>query len=130
MPQDYSTYLKDTETAISFLARTGSKDEKTRVANLLGSLNFTRQEMERSLKSLSGGQKAKVFFAKMNMDKAEVLLLDEPTRNLSPTSQPEIIESLKSYKGAIIAVSHDRNFIREVFDRVYELDSKGLRQIN
>ena len=97
---------------------------------MLGSLNFTRQEMERSLKSLSGGQKAKVFFAKMNMDKAEVLLLDEPTRNLSPTSQPEIIESLKSYKGAIIAVSHDRNFIREVFDRVYELDSKGLRQIN
>ena len=130
MPQDYSTYLKDTETAISFLARNGSKYEKTRVANLLGSLNFTRQEMERSLKSLSGGQKAKVFFAKMNIEKAEVLLLDEPTRNLSPTSQPEIIESLKSYKGAIIAVSHDRDFIREVFDRVYELDSKGLRQIN
>lgn len=130
MPQDYSTYLKDTETAISFLARTGSKEEKTRVANLLGSLNFTRQEMERSLKSLSGGQKAKVFFAKMNMDRAEVLILDEPTRNLSPTSQPEIIESLKSYKGAIIAVSHDRDFIRKVFDRVYELDSKGLRQIN
>lgn len=130
MPQDYFEYLKDSETPISYLAKQDSKDEKTRVSNLLGSLNFSREEMERSLKSLSGGQKAKVFFAKMNMDRAEVLLLDEPTRNLSPTSQPEIIESLKSYKGAIIAVSHDRDFIREVFDRVYELDSKGLMQIN
>lgn len=47
----------------------------------------------------------------MNLDKAEVLIIDEPTRNLSPLSKPEIIEALKNYKGAIIAVSHDREFI-------------------
>ena len=129
MPQDYFDYLKDFETPISYLAKDSSKDEKTRVSNLLGSLNFSREEMERSLKSLSGGQKAKVFFAKMNMDGAEVLVLDEPTRNLSPLSQPEIIESLKSYKGAIIAVSHNRDFIKEVFDQVYNLDFSGLNEI-
>ena len=129
MPQDYFGKLKDFETPISYLAKDSSKDEKTRVSNLLGSLNFSREEMERSLKSLSGGQKAKVFFAKMNMDGAEVLLLDEPTRNLSPLSQPEIIESLKSYKGAIIGVSHDRDFIKEVFDQVYKLDFSGLSEI-
>ena len=124
MPQDYFEYLKDSETPISYLAKQDSKEEKTRVSNLLGSLNFAREEMERSLKSLSGGQKAKVFFAKMNMD--QVLILDEPTRNLSPLSQPEIIASLKAYKGAIIAVSHDRDFIEEVFDKVYELTALGL----
>lgn len=129
MAQDYFEKLKDSETAISYLAKHDSKEEKTRVSNLLGSLNFAREEMERSLKNLSGGQKAKVFFAKMNMDKAEVLILDEPTRNLSPLSQPEIIESLKNYKGAIIGVSHDRDFIKEVFDRVYELDYSGLNEI-
>lgn len=129
MAQDYFEKLKDSETAISYLAKQDSKEEKTRVSNLLGSLNFAREEMERSLKNLSGGQKAKVFFAKMNMDKAEVLILDEPTRNLSPLSQPEIIESLKDYKGAIIGVSHDRDFIKEVFDRVYELDYSGLNEI-
>lgn len=126
MPQDYFEYLKDSETPISYLAKQDSKEEKTRVSNLLGSLNFAREEMERSLKSLSGGQKAKVFFAKMNMDGDQVLILDEPTRNLSPLSQPEIIASLKAYKGAIIAVSHDRDFIDEVFDKVYELTALGL----
>lgn len=130
MPQDYFGKLKDSETPISYLAKQDSKDEKTKASNLLGSLNFAREEMERSLKSLSGGQKAKVFFAKMNLDGAEVLILDEPTRNLSPLSQPEIIASLKAYKGAIIAVSHDRDFIREVFDKVYELNPRGLKQIN
>lgn len=129
MPQDYFGKLKDFETPISYLAKDSSKDEKTRVSNLLGSLNFSREEMERSLKSLSGGQKAKVFFAKMNMDGAEILVLDEPTRNLSPLSQPEIIESLKAYKGAIIGVSHDRDFIKEVFDKVYNLDFSGLDEI-
>ena len=129
MPQDYFGKLKDFETPISYLAKDTSKDEKTRVSNLLGSLNFSREEMERSLKNLSGGQKAKVFFAKMNMDGAEVLVLDEPTRNLSPLSQPEIIESLKSYRGAIIGVSHDRDFIKEIFDQVYKLDFSGLNEI-
>lgn len=129
MPQDYFGKLKDFETPISYLAPSGSKEEKTRVSNLLGSLNFAREEMERSLISLSGGQKAKVFFAKMNMDRAEVLVLDEPTRNLSPLSQPEIIESLNNFRGAIIAVSHDKDFINQVFDQVYELDCLGLRKI-
>lgn len=129
MPQDYFEYLKESETPISYLAKQDSKDEKIRVSNLLGSLNFAREEMERSLKSLSGGQKAKVFFAKMNMEGDQVLILDEPTRNLSPLSQPEIIASLKAYKGAIIAVSHDRDFIDRVFDQVYKLDYNGLRKI-
>lgn len=129
MPQDYFEYLEDKETPISYLVKQDSKEEKIRVSNLLGSLNFSREEMERSLKSLSGGQKAKVFFAKMNVEGAEVLILDEPTRNLSPLSQPEIIESLKAYKGAIIAVSHDRDFIDQVFDQVYKLDYNGLRKI-
>lgn len=129
MPQDYFGKLKDFETPISYLAKDTSKDEKTRVSNLLGSLNFSREEMERSLKSLSGGQKAKVFFAKMNMDGAEVLVLDEPTRNLSPLSQPEIIESLNNFRGAIIGVSHDKDFISQVFNQVYEIDASGLRKI-
>ena len=129
MPQDYFEFLNDFETPISYLAKDTSKEEETRVSNFLGSLNFAREEMERSLKSLSGGQKAKVFFAKMNLDGAEVLVLDEPTRNLSPLSQPEIIESLNKFKGAIIGVSHDKDFINQVFHKVYELDTSGLRKI-
>jgi len=62
----------------------------------------------------------------MILGKSEVLVLDEPTRNLSPLSGPEIRSALKDFGGCIIAVSHDRKFISEVFDKVYSLDETGL----
>lgn len=126
MPQSYFAYEKDEVSAIDYLSKTFTKEENIKTSNFLGSLNFKREEMYRSISALSGGQKAKLFFAKMNLDKAEVLILDEPTRNFSPLSKPEIIEALKAYKGAIIAVSHDKDFIDQVFDKVYELDENGL----
>ncbi|MDU8954304.1 MAG: ATP-binding cassette domain-containing protein, partial [Streptococcus sp.] len=93
-------------------------------------LNFKREEMYRDIGSLSGGQKAKLFFAKMNLNRCEVLVLDEPTRNLSPLSQDEVIKSFNNYNGAIISVSHDRYFIENVSDKVYELDEDGLNLIS
>ena len=127
MPQSYFGFEKDDINAIEYLADSFTKDEQTKASNLLGSLNFKREEMFRNIADLSGGQKAKLFFAKMNLDKAEVLILDEPTRNLSPLSKPEIIKALKNYKGVIIAVSHDRGFIDQVFDKIYNLTCQGLK---
>ncbi len=130
MPQTYFE-LEDYElNAIEYLSHDFTKDEHSKVSSYLGSLNFKREEMYRNIKSLSGGQKAKLFFAKMNIDKCEVLVLDEPTRNLSPLSQPEIINALKLFNGSIISVSHDRNFINEVCDKCYELNGEGLKILN
>ncbi|SSZ12349.1 Uncharacterized ABC transporter ATP-binding protein YheS [Anaerococcus octavius] len=84
MPQSYFEFEKTDTNAIEYLSDSFTKDEQTKASNLLGSLNFKREEMFRNIADLSGGQKAKLFFAKMNLDKAEVLILDEPTRNLSP----------------------------------------------
>lgn len=126
MPQSYFDFGKINTNAIEYLANSFKKEDQTKASNLLGSLNFKREEMFRNIADLSGGQKAKLFFAKMNLDKAEVLILDEPTRNLSPLSKTEIIEALKNYKGVIIADSHDREFIDQVFDKVYNLNFKGL----
>lgn len=93
-------------------------------------MKFTYEEMNRSISSLSGGQKAKIFFTKLMLKKVNVMLLDEPTRNISPLSNKSFISSIKEYKGAIIAVSHDRNFIYQVFDEIYELSSeRGLKLI-
>ena len=58
------------------------------------------------------------------------MILDEPTRNLSPLSNPEIRKSLKAYRGVILAVSHDRKFILEVFDRVLRLTEEGLEEMD
>jgi ATPase subunit of ABC transporter with duplicated ATPase domains len=65
----------------------------------------------------------------MILERAEVLVLDEPTRNLSPLSGPEIRAALKEFGGCIIAVSHDRKFISEVFQEVLQLDGEGLHPV-
>ncbi|MDU2598887.1 ATP-binding cassette domain-containing protein [Anaerococcus sp.] len=130
MPQSYFEFEKDDINAIEYLANSFANNEQIKAFNLLGSLNFKREEMFRNIADLSGGQKAKLFFAKMNLDKAEVLILDEPTRNLSPLSKPEIIKALKNYNGAIIAVSHDREFIDHVFDKKLKLSGAGLSVID
>lgn len=130
MPQDYSEAMDAGKNAIDFLSKTETKEEHTRVRTYLGSMKFTQEEMFHPVSDLSGGQRAKLYFSKLILDQAEVLVLDEPTRNISPLSGPEIRGALKSFSGCIIAVSHDRKFIREVFDEVLLLDQRGLRVVD
>ena len=78
------------------------------------------------MSELSGGQKAKILFLKMILSGANVLLLDEPTRNFSPLSNPVIRQVLRNFGGSIISISHDRKYIEEVVDTVYELTPQGL----
>ena len=83
--------------------------------------------LDRDVTDLSGGQRTKVLLAKLLLEKPDILLLDEPTRNLSPLSGPVIRELLAEYPGCIIAVSHDRRLIREVCTRTVELTPEGVR---
>ncbi|MDO4753817.1 MAG: ATP-binding cassette domain-containing protein [Bacillota bacterium] len=126
MPQNYEELLKLEDTPIEYLVKHGGKDERTKISTYLGALKFTYDEMNRPVAKLSGGQKAKIFLLKMSMSDANVLLLDEPTRNFSPLSAPVIRAALRSFPGAIISISHDRTYIAEVCDRVYELREEGL----
>lgn len=126
MPQDYRDRMDFESIPASFLSQTGDKEELTRIYTFLGSLKFTAEEMNRPIRELSGGQKAKLFLLHLSMSGANVLILDEPTRNLSPLSNPVIRQMLKDFDGAIISVSHDRKYITEVCDTVYELTRDGL----
>lgn len=128
MPQNYFEMLDEWETPVDFLAPTGEKDAVTRARTYLGSVRFTKDEMENPASRLSGGQKAKLFFVKMALEGYNVLLLDEPTRNFSPLSNPVIRNILRGFGGCIIAVSHDRKFIGEVCERVLKLDVNGLAE--
>lgn len=123
MPQHYEEEFENQDTPLSFLASVAD-EEKART--LLASLKFTRQEVIHSLHDLSGGQKAKLFLARMVLAGNDVLVLDEPTRHFSPTSQPLIRQLLIDYPGAIISVSHDRHFIEEVATIHYQLDEESL----
>jgi ATPase subunit of ABC transporter with duplicated ATPase domains len=128
MSQNYADLLDDSLTPISFLAPSGSREDVTRTRTMLGSLRYTPGEMEHGLSELSGGQKAKVLLLKLSLSQADVLILDEPTRNFSPLSGPVIRKALHDFPGAIISVSHDRRFIREVCSRIYVLSKEGLQE--
>jgi len=128
MPQDYWEQMDTNSGCIEFLTPSMIKEDVTRARLYMGGMNFTTNEMTNKIASLSGGQKAKLYLLKMVLDGCNVLVLDEPTRNLSPLSNPVIREKLKSFKGTIIAVSHDRKFLKEVCDKHYEMTERGLFQ--
>lgn len=130
MPQNYEELLDLEQTPVEFLCAEGSWDEVSRVRTYLGSMKYTADEMAHPASALSGGQKAKLLFLKMSMAGCNVLILDEPTRNFSPLSNPVIRGMLREYGGTIISVSHDRKYIDEVCDTVYELTKTGLQRIS
>ncbi|MBR6115209.1 MAG: ABC-F family ATP-binding cassette domain-containing protein [Oscillospiraceae bacterium] len=126
MPQDYARALPFDKTPIGFLTRSGSREESVLIHNRLASMRFTFEEMNGPIAALSGGQRAKLLFLDMVLRRADVLLLDEPTRNFSPLSAPVVREALRAFGGAIISVSHDRKYLAEVCTAVYELTPEGL----
>ncbi|MBR4039289.1 MAG: ABC-F family ATP-binding cassette domain-containing protein [Clostridia bacterium] len=126
MPQDPGDLLDMDKTPIEMLTITGGKDEQVRSAVALGSMKFTGEEMNHPCRGLSGGQKAKLMFLMMAASGADVLLLDEPTRNLSPLSGPVIRALFDDYPGCIIAVSHDNRLISTVCSREARLTENGL----
>ncbi|MCL2752820.1 MAG: ATP-binding cassette domain-containing protein [Defluviitaleaceae bacterium] len=126
MPQDYKEVLDYSQSVLDFLAPSGQKLDITKARTYLGGMKFTKDEMSGKIGSLSGGQKAKVLFLDMVFKNANVLVLDEPTRNFSPLSAPEIRRTLGEFGGAIISISHDRKYLQEVCGEVYELMSDGL----
>ncbi len=126
MPQDYGETVDQGQTPVEFLAKSGEKEELTKVKTYLGSMKYTPEEQGHSIAELSGGQKAKLFFLKMILDGANVLVLDEPTRNFSPLSGPVIRGILRDFPGCIISVSHDRRYIGEACGTLYRMTPGGL----
>ena len=126
MPQDYTEILDYSRTPVDFLVPSSEKAAVTRARSCLGSLRFKPEEMEQKIGDLSGGQKAKLLLLRLMLDGSQVLVLDEPTRNLSPLSNPVIRRSLAAYPGTILCVSHDRKFLKEVCTSVYQLTEDGL----
>lgn len=129
MPQNYGELLDMAATPADFLAHGGGKAERTRIRQFLGSVRYTPDEMDHVIAELSGGQKAKLLFLKMVLDGSNVFILDEPTRNFSPLSNPVIRGVLSGFGGAIISVSHDRKYLSEVCGRICRLDGDGLTEV-
>ncbi|MBQ1566361.1 MAG: ABC-F family ATP-binding cassette domain-containing protein [Erysipelotrichaceae bacterium] len=130
MPQNYYEVMDYSLYPLDFLWDRKSMEQRARIQSFLGALRFTTEEMQHPISELSEGQRCKILLIKLILEKCEVLILDEPSRNLSPLSGPVIRRILNEFSGCIISVSHDRRYINEVADKVYELDSKGLHLLD
>ena len=130
MPQNYQETLQLDLSPIAYLSKTGEKEELQKIQSHLASLNFSYPEMQHQICSLSGGQQGKLLLLDLVLRKPNFLLLDEPTRNFSPTSQPEIRKLFANYPGGLVTVSHDRRFLKEVCTSIYSLTEHGLKVVD
>ncbi|MEN9964390.1 MAG: hypothetical protein RL582_1485 [Bacteroidota bacterium] len=107
-------------------ASSGKTDLELRA--LLGSFLFSGDTVEKKIKVLSGGEKARVALAKVIASKANFLMLDEPTNHLDIHSVDLLVESLNKYEGSLILVSHDRYFISRIANKIWEIDDQKIRE--
>ncbi len=106
----------------------GAKKTELELRTLLGCFLFSGDDVEKRIKILSGGEKARVALAKTIVSRANFLLLDEPTNHLDIHSNELLIDALNRYQGSYILVSHDRYFISKTANKIWEIDNLQIRE--
>ncbi len=97
------------------------------VRNLCGAFLFSGDDVHKKISVLSGGEKSRVVLATILANPVNLLILDEPTNHLDIRSREILLESLKTFDGTVVIVSHDRHFLRSLANWVYEVDRGGIR---
>ncbi len=115
-------------TLIEELQTAGSQKTDQELRTLLGCFLFGGDDVDKRIKVLSGGEKARVALAKTIISKANFLLLDEPTNHLDLHSVELLIEALAKYEGSLILVSHDRYFISKTANKIWEIDEGEIKE--
>jgi ATP-binding cassette, subfamily F, member 3 len=115
-------------TVLDELKDAGSQQTEQELRSLLGCFLFSGEEVEKKIRVLSGGEKARVALAKTIVSKANFLMLDEPTNHLDMHSCDLLIEALNKYQGSLILVSHDRYFISKTANKIWEIDDHKIRE--
>jgi ATP-binding cassette subfamily F protein 3 len=100
------------------------------VQNHLGAFGFTQEEVFREIRSLSGGERARMALAIMTLSGANLLVLDEPTNHLDVENIEVLEDALGEYEGTVLIVSHDRAFLREVATRVWWFEGATLHDFD
>jgi ATPase subunit of ABC transporter with duplicated ATPase domains len=97
------------------------------VRGKLAEVLFQKDDVEKPLRALSGGEAARLVFAKLSVQKPNVLILDEPTNHLDLEAIEALVEGLQAYDGTLILVSHDRWFVSQLANRILEISPAGIR---
>ena len=125
--QDHGDEFKDDETLPEWMAQwRGPSDNDQTVRGALGRLLFSGDDALKSVDVLSGGEQQRMVFGKLALKKPNVLLMDEPTNHLDMECIESLNTALEKYKGTLIFVSHDREFVSSLATRIIEMSPDGI----
>ena len=126
--QNQTDELDGNMTVLETLEDVAVGDVRKQLRGLLGSFLFTGEDVDKKVKVLSGGEKARLALCKLLLHPYNVLVLDEPTNHLDLKSKAVLKEALQSFDGSLVVVSHDRDFLSDMTQLVYEVTPTGLQQ--
>lgn len=126
--QNQADYLDGNLTLLDTMINAANENNRSKVRDILGSFLFRGEEVEKFVRVLSGGERNRLALAKLLLQPLNVLVMDEPTNHLDIKSKNVLKESLKSFEGTLILVSHDRDFLQGLCDKVYEFKDKKIKE--
>ena len=128
--QNQEDILDPSETVYGTLDRIAVGDIRSRLRDLLGAFLFKGEDIDKKVSVLSGGERARLGMAKLMLSPYNVLALDEPTNHMDIRSKDILKQALKSFDGTLIVVSHDRDFLDGLVDKLYEFrDGKVMEHL-
>ena len=119
--------LEQEDTVFESLSKVSRGWGETEIRTYLGSFMFSGDEIEKFVKVLSGGEKARLALARMLVSPSHLVLLDEPTNHLDMTSRNIVERALTNFQGSIVCISHDRHFLNEVTNKTCEVGNGGVK---
>lgn len=126
--QNQAEYLDGNKTILDTMIDAANEDNRSKVRDILGSFLFRGDEVDKYVKVLSGGERNRLALAKMLLQPFNVLVMDEPTNHLDIKSKNVLKQALQKFEGTLILVSHDRDFLQGLTDRVYEFKDGGIKE--
>ncbi len=126
--QNQSELLDLRKTVLEVMEDKAPEELRPKVRSILGSFMFSGEDVDKKVSVLSGGERARLAMASLIMHPCNVLLLDEPTNHLDIQSKEVLKNALKNYHGTLIVVSHDRDFLSGLTDKVIEFRDKKLKE--
>lgn len=131
MPQDHAEMIGDTDdTAHSWLWKWNEEIGEEQIRALFGRLLFSKEQPFKKAKVLSGGETVRLLLARLMLLKPNVLMLDEPTNHLDLESIRSLIESLEAYEGTCVFITHDRQMVSQVADRIIEINNGVINELS
>lgn len=126
--QNQANYLDGELSVVDTMFNAANDSNRMKIRDILGSFLFRGDEVDKKVKVLSGGERNRLALAKMLLSDFNVLVMDEPTNHLDIKSKNVLKKALQNFEGTLIIVSHDRDFLQGLTDKVYEFKNKSIKE--